>query len=150
MWRSGLPEAGGPLLSIRGLSKLYAEGPVLDPATPDVAAGEIVMITGPIRARHSPLPPGTHPIQRTTQPAGKRRHIGMVFQRFHLFGHLSALDNVAIGPRLVLGQKPGEARALAVALLDRVKLSDHLAKRPAQLSGGQQQRVAIARALAMR
>jgi polar amino acid transport system ATP-binding protein len=74
----------------------------------------------------------------------------MVFQRFNLFAHLSALDNVAIGPRRVLGMKLADARALAAEQLSRVKLSDHAGKRPNQLSGGQQQRVAIARAMAMR
>ena len=66
------------------------------------------------------------------------------------FAHLSALDNVAIGPRRVLGMKPADARALAAEQLARVQLSAHMAKRPVQLSGGQQQRVAIARAMAMR
>jgi ABC-type polar amino acid transport system ATPase subunit len=81
--------------------------------------------------------------------ARKRRHVGMVFQRFNLFGHLSALENVAIGPRRVLGVKASEARARAERELARVKMSPHAAKKPAQLSGGQQQRVAIARAMAM-
>jgi ABC-type polar amino acid transport system ATPase subunit len=76
--------------------------------------------------------------------------MGMVFQRFNLFTHLTALDNVAIGPHRVLGAKLSEARALAAEQLARVRLSDHVMKRPAQLSGGQQQRVAIARAMAMR
>jgi ABC-type polar amino acid transport system ATPase subunit len=82
--------------------------------------------------------------------ARKRRRIGMVFQRFNLFPHLTALDNVAIGPRRVLGLRLSEAHALARDQLARVRLSDHAMKRPAQLSGGQQQRVAIARAMAMR
>jgi ABC-type polar amino acid transport system ATPase subunit len=82
--------------------------------------------------------------------ARKRRRVGMVFQRFNLFAHLTALDNVAIGPRRVLGMKPADARRLAAEQLARVRLSDHMTKRPAQLSGGQQQRVAIARAMAMR
>jgi polar amino acid transport system ATP-binding protein len=73
----------------------------------------------------------------------------MVFQRFNLFAHLSALDNVAIGPHRVLGMIRAEARRQAASHLERVRLTDHAAKRPAQLSGGQQQRVAIARALAM-
>jgi polar amino acid transport system ATP-binding protein len=73
----------------------------------------------------------------------------MVFQRFNLFAHLSALDNVAIGPHRVLRVARAEARKQAASHLDRVRLSEHMAKRPAQLSGGQQQRVAIARALAM-
>ena len=83
------------------------------------------------------------------ETARKRQRIGMVFQRFNLFAHLSALDNVAIGPYRVSGLPRTEARAQAALHLERVRLSDHVAKRPAQLSGGQQQRVAIARALAM-
>jgi polar amino acid transport system ATP-binding protein len=82
--------------------------------------------------------------------ARKRQRVGMVFQRFNLFTHLTALDNVAIGPRRVLGMKQSDARALAAEQLARVRLSDHMMKRPAQLSGGQQQRVAIARAMAMK
>jgi polar amino acid transport system ATP-binding protein len=74
----------------------------------------------------------------------------MVFQRFNLFAHLTALDNVAIGPRRVLGMKSSDARALAGEQLARVRMSEHAEKRPAQLSGGQQQRVAIARAMAMK
>src|SRR5580704_3793121 len=74
----------------------------------------------------------------------------MVFQRFNLFAHLTALDNVAIGPHRVLGASWSDARALAAEQLARVQLSEHVTKRPAQLSGGQQQRVAIARAMAMK
>jgi len=79
-----------------------------------------------------------------------RRRIGFVFQRFNLFAHLSALDNVALAPRNLLGLSRAEAEARARQLLARVGLADKEASRPAQLSGGQQQRVAIARALAMR
>ncbi len=81
--------------------------------------------------------------------AAFRRNIGMVFQRFNLFAHQSALDNVACGPVHVLGLAPAKAREQAMEQLERVGLAAHAHKRPHQLSGGQQQRVAIARALAM-
>jgi polar amino acid transport system ATP-binding protein len=165
-----------PLLHIRGLSKVFADIPVLDRVDLDVVPGEIVMVIGPSGAGKSTLlrcinrieEPTTGDVvldgvnmagemrggrlvpDRPTATARKRQHIGMVFQRFNLFAHLSALDNVAIGPRRVLGMKLAEARALAADHLARVRLSEHVAKRPAQLSGGQQQRVAIARALAMK
>ena len=163
------------LLEVRGLSKIYADVPVVDRVDLNVSSGEIVMVIGPSGAgkstvlrcinrieipsegeiilaginmagepRHGKIVPDS-----PTQTARKRRPIGMVFQRFNLFAHLTALDNVAIGPHRVLGTPLAEARQLAGEHLDRVRLTDHMAKRPAQLSGGQQQRVAIARALAM-
>src|ERR1700694_2728330 len=79
----------------------------------------------------------------------QRRKFGFVFQRFNLFPHLTALQNVAIGPGKVLGLSKPAAEARAAEQLARVSLADHMDKRPSQLSGGQQQRVAIARALAM-
>jgi polar amino acid transport system ATP-binding protein len=81
--------------------------------------------------------------------ARQRRHIGMVFQSFNLFAHLSALDNVALGPQWILKRPKAVARERARQLLAKVHLAGHEHKLPAQLSGGQQQRVAIARALAM-
>jgi len=165
-----------PLLRIRGLSKVFGEVPVVDRVDCDVMPGEIVMVIGPSGAGKSTLLRCVNRIEVPTtgevvvdgvnmagehrngrlvadSPAAtarKRRRIGMVFQRFNLFAHLSALDNVAIGPRRVLGIKLADARALAAEQLARVHMSSHIAKRPIQLSGGQQQRVAIARAMAMR
>jgi polar amino acid transport system ATP-binding protein len=83
------------------------------------------------------------------QIAEQRREIGMVFQRFNLFPHMTALANVMEAPVQVGGAKKAEAEKQALALLERVGLAEHCDKYPAQLSGGQQQRVAIARALAM-
>jgi polar amino acid transport system ATP-binding protein len=165
-----------PLLTIHGLSKVFSDIPVVDRVDLSVTQGEIVMIIGPSGAGKSTLLRCVNRIEipttgevvldginmagehrngrliadKPTVTARKRRRIGMVFQRFNLFAHLSALDNVAIGPRRVLGMTSADARALAAEQLDRVRMSEHSSKRPAQLSGGQQQRVAIARATAMR
>ncbi|HEY4277649.1 MAG TPA: amino acid ABC transporter ATP-binding protein [Conexibacter sp.] len=87
---------------------------------------------------------------REREVARKRADIGMVFQHFNLFGHMTALQNVCEAPVLVKGVAKREARDAGLALLDRVGLADKCDAYPAQLSGGQQQRVAIARALAMR
>ena len=164
-----------PLLQIRGLSKFYNDVPAVDRVSLEVTASEIVMIVGPSGAGKSTalrcinrievpsegeivvagvnmageIRGGKLVADPPVQTARKRRQIGMVFQRFNLFSHLSALDNVAIGPRRVLGLPLAEARERAAAYLDQVRLSEHAGKKPAQLSGGQQQRVAIARSLAM-
>jgi ABC-type polar amino acid transport system ATPase subunit len=164
------------LLTVRRLSKVFGHIPVLDRVDLQVRQGEIVIVVGPSGAGKSTLLRCVNRIEvpsegevllrginmagetrngkfipdSATQTARKRQLVGMVFQRFNLFTHLNALDNVAIGPRRVLGMKTADARSLAAEQLARVKLSDHMMKRPPQLSGGQQQRVAIARAMAMR
>lgn len=86
---------------------------------------------------------------RPNEIASQRRHIGMVFQRFNLFPHLTALENVIEAPIGVNSESPAQAKKRGLALLTRVGLADKADQYPAQLSGGQQQRVAIARALAM-
>ena len=86
---------------------------------------------------------------REKEVAAQRRRVGMVFQRFNLFPHMTALENVIEAPQQVLGRSRGAATDRAMALLEQVGLADRHAAYPAQLSGGQQQRVAIARALAM-
>jgi len=86
---------------------------------------------------------------RDSEIVDSRAKIGMVFQHFNLFPHMTAAENVALAPRIVLDRNSGEARRRATELLDRVGLADKADEYPARLSGGQQQRVAIARALAM-
>ncbi|WP_433225079.1 amino acid ABC transporter ATP-binding protein [Microtetraspora malaysiensis] len=86
---------------------------------------------------------------REKEVAAQRRDIGMVFQRFNLFPHMTALQNVMEAPMLVKGESKDAAKARAEQLMERVGLSDRMGNYPSQLSGGQQQRVAIARALAM-
>jgi polar amino acid transport system ATP-binding protein len=155
------------------LSKAYGGRTVLDGVSLTIAESETVVIIGPsgsgkttllrclnhletpdagvVRLRGEPIGLDHHgwPLPEASV-ARQRSRIGFVFQRFNLFAHLSALDNVAIGPRRVSGLSAEEARARAKEELTRVHLEEHVMKRPSQLSGGQQQRVAIARALAMR
>lgn len=161
-----------PLLQIDRLSKRFGDKTVLDSVSLDVAEAETVVLIGPSGSgkttllrcvNHLEIPSdgivrlrgvrvglderGAELPER--EAARQRSRIGFVFQRFNLFPHLSALDNVAIGPRKVLGLSASEARERAAAQLKKVFLAEHQHKRPGQLSGGQQQRVAIARALAM-
>ena len=168
--------SGGTLLRVQGLSKIYGDVPVVDRVNFEIAGGEVMMLIGPSGAGKSTVLRCINRIEAPSEgeivvdgmlmggerrggrlvpdspaaTARKRARIGMVFQRFNLFAHLTALDNVAIGPQRVLGLSRAAARAAAAPLLDQVRLGAHAGKRPAQLSGGQQQRVAIARALAMK
>ncbi len=154
-----------PILLAEGVVKRFGVQLALEGVSLSVARGEVVCLIGPSGSGKSTFlrclnaleqPDGgrirfdgeeVRPGQRDVRQI--RRRMGMVFQNFELFPHLTALRNVAIGPRMVLGLKPAAAEARAMALLVKVGLADHAAKHPAQLSGGQQQRVAIARALAM-
>ncbi|MEU1274081.1 amino acid ABC transporter ATP-binding protein [Streptomyces sp. NPDC005799] len=122
--------------------------------------GEILIHGRPVGYRPRPSgsdrPTGKRPVgkrpveERPRVVAERRRNIGFVFQRFNLFPHLTALDNVAVAPAKVLGMPKAEARKQAQELLARVGLGHKASSRPSALSGGQQQRVAIARALAMK
>jgi polar amino acid transport system ATP-binding protein len=169
---AGAPDARRIVLEARGITKAFGGRTVLRDASLSVAEGETIVVIGPSGSGKTTLlrclnwlempDAGTVSLRGETigrGPTGRllpeaalarqRSRIGFVFQRFNLFAHLSALDNVAIGPRRVLGETPAVARERAREQLGRVHLADHVDKRPSQLSGGQQQRVAIARALAM-
>ncbi|SDN98258.1 general L-amino acid transport system ATP-binding protein [Rhodoferax sp. OV413] len=152
------------LIEIRGLCKFYGTFEALHSIDLDVTAGEVVVVIGPSGSGKSTLircinlledyQRGEVLVDGERVVRGKglakvRAEVGMVFQSFNLFPHLTALANVALGPLRVRHMPKREAEARALALLEKVGLGAHAHKRPAQLSGGQQQRVAIARALAM-
>ncbi len=165
-----------PLIRFSGVTKRYGPLTVLDNLDLDVERNEKVAIIGPSGSGKSTLlrvlmmlegiddgvievdaSPLTHMIRNgTLVPASEsykregRRNIGMVFQNFNLFPHMTALQNTIEAPIKALGLSKKEATERAAELLEMVGLSDKLDHYPSQLSGGQQQRVAIARALAMR
>ena len=159
------------MISARKLVKDYGSGRVLDGVSLSVQKGEVACVIGPSGCGKSTLLRCLNGLEtfqggevqvddlclrggaRDADSAvllALRRRVGMVFQQFHLFPHMSALENVAAGPRYVVGAPQTEAEETARLLLARVGLADFAAARPEQMSGGQQQRVAIARALAMR
>ncbi|KZE28896.1 amino acid ABC transporter ATP-binding protein [Crenobacter luteus] len=153
------------MISIDNVSKWYGDFQVLTDCTTAVAKGEVVVVCGPSGSGKSTLIKcvnALEPFQKgsiivdgisvgdpKTDLPKLRSRVGMVFQHFELFPHLSITDNLTIAQVKVLGRQPDEARDKGLKLLDRVGLAAHAAKYPGQLSGGQQQRVAIARALAM-
>ncbi|MDI6024947.1 amino acid ABC transporter ATP-binding protein [Corticibacterium sp. UT-5YL-CI-8] len=154
------------MIELQSVNKWY--GPsfqVLKNCSLTVGKGEVVVICGPSGSGKSTLikcvnalePIGNGRITVTgvevsdpkTDMPKLRSKVGMVFQHFELFPHMTILENLCVGQEKVLGRSPKEALVKANALLERVGLTDHAKKYPSQLSGGQQQRVAIARALAM-
>jgi glutamate/aspartate transport system ATP-binding protein len=153
------------MIEITGVTKYYGQFEVLKNCTTHVDKGEVVVVCGPSGSGKSTLIKcvnALEPFQKgsirvdgieVSDPATDlpdlRSRVGMVFQNFELFPHLSIEANIMLAQRIVLGRTEDAARRQSMELLDRVGLSDHAAKFPAQLSGGQQQRVAIARALAM-
>lgn len=158
-----MPES--PILRIENLRKSFGGTEIIKGISLEVLPKEVVVIVGPSGTGKSTL---LQCINLLTRPTGGRiwladrditapgtnvnrvrQRIGMVFQEFNLFNHLTALDNVTIGLTRVLGMKTDEARRKGRFELERVGLSDHADKYPAQLSGGQKQRVGIARALGM-
>jgi glutamate/aspartate transport system ATP-binding protein len=153
------------MIDIDKVSKHYGDFAVLSECTTRVGKGEVVVVCGPSGSGKSTLIKcvnGLEPFQQGSivvngVPVGDprtdlprlRSQVGMVFQHFELFPHLTIIDNLTIAPIKVLGRDKDAAVEKGRALLDRVGLLAQAAKHPAQLSGGQQQRVAIARALAM-
>jgi polar amino acid transport system ATP-binding protein len=152
-------------LALRGVFKSFDDTVVLDGIDLEVAEGEVITLIGASGSGKSTLLrcvnllepvddgevlfDGVDIAEPGLDPDPVRRRIGMVFQSFNLFPHMSVTDNVAIGPRKVLGVPKSDARASALAMLTRLGLAARADAYPDQLSGGQQQRVAIARSLAM-
>ncbi|MFE9723790.1 amino acid ABC transporter ATP-binding protein [Streptomyces sp. NPDC005794] len=161
----GAAAVSGPAIDVRGLRKSFGTLEVLAGIDFSVARGEVVCVIGPSGSGKSTLLRCVNlleePTSGTVTVAGAevtdpdvdidkvRRRIGMVFQSFNLFPHLTALENLTLPQRRVLGRDKAEAARIARERLARVGLTDKESAYPAQLSGGQQQRVAIARALAM-
>jgi ABC-type polar amino acid transport system ATPase subunit len=173
MMRDETKEA--PFLRVRGLVKHYGAYEALKAVSLDVAKGSAVALIGPSGSGKSTLLRCVNALEDVSagsievgdfevgykRDGGRRRrlgasalarqreHVGMVFQSFNLFPHMTALDNVTSGPRLVRGDNAERARIRGMELLERVGLGNKAGNFPRQLSGGQQQRVAIARAMAM-
>ncbi|MEF9944645.1 MAG: amino acid ABC transporter ATP-binding protein [Burkholderiaceae bacterium] len=153
------------MIEIKNVSKWYGSFQVLKDCTTSVDKGEVIVVCGPSGSGKStliktvnalePFQQGEITVNGTSVGNPKtnlpklRAHVGMVFQHFELFPHLSIIENLALAQMKVLGRSRDEAHERGRKLLERVGLTAHAAKFPGQLSGGQQQRVAIARALAM-
>ncbi|NWJ23665.1 amino acid ABC transporter ATP-binding protein [Rhizobium sp. RM] len=153
------------MIEITEVSKYYGEFEVLKNCTTTVKKGEVVVVCGPSGSGKSTLIKcvnALEPFQKgsirvdgievgdpATDLPELRSRVGMVFQNFELFPHLTIEGNIMLAQQIVLGRHEDAARKKAMELLDRVGLTAHALKYPGQLSGGQQQRVAIARALAM-
>ena len=153
------------LIEFQGFNKFFGEQQVLKGIDLSVHSGEVVVILGPSGCGKSTLLrclnglevahsgslrfAGKQLLDKSTDWRQVRQDIGMVFQSYHLFPHMSVLDNILLGPLKVQKRDPREAREQAERLLDRVGLADKRDAFPRQLSGGQQQRIAIVRSLCM-
>ncbi|MBY5521028.1 amino acid ABC transporter ATP-binding protein [Rhizobium leguminosarum] len=153
------------MIEITGVTKYYGQFAVLKNCSVNVERGEVVVVCGPSGSGKSTLIKCVNGLEQfqegsirvhgievgdpKTDLPNLRTRVGMVFQNFELFPHLTIIDNIMLAQKIVIGRSETAAHAKAMALLDRVGLADHAKKYPSQLSGGQQQRVAIARALAM-
>lgn len=155
-----------PLITINDVQKFYGENHVLKGVSLDIEMGEVISIIGRSGSGKSTLLRcmnglegyqegsiklgGMTVTDRESQAREISRSVGMVFQSFNLFPHMTALENVMLAPRRVLKLPADECRALATEMLEKVGLDERIHYAPSSLSGGQQQRVAIARALAMK
>ncbi|MES2841797.1 MAG: amino acid ABC transporter ATP-binding protein [Pseudomonadota bacterium] len=153
------------MIELKNVSKWYGSVQVLTDCSTEIQKGEVVVVCGPSGSGKSTLIKtinALEPFQKgeitvdgvpvhdpKTDLPKLRSRVGMVFQHFELFPHLSVTENLTIAQIKVLGRNPDEAKKRGLKMLDRVGLSLHKDKFPGQLSGGQQQRVAIARALSM-
>jgi len=153
------------LIEFQGFNKFFGQAQVLKGIDLSVQSGEVVVILGPSGCGKSTLLrclnglevahsgslrfAGSELLDKHTDWRQVRQDIGMVFQSYHLFPHMSVLDNILLGPLKVQKRDPREARAQAEQLLERVGLADKRDAFPRQLSGGQQQRIAIVRSLCM-
>src|SRR6202047_5375005 len=160
-----MPSDQPPILDIRGLRKKFGDAEVLRGIDLSVQAQELVFVIGPSGSGKSTLlrccnrleepsagsirVAGVDVMARSTDINAMRRQIGMVFQSFNLYPHMTALRNVTLARAQVLGKPRAEAQRIGMAALDRVGLAAKAKSYPGELSGGQQQRVAIARALAL-
>ena len=157
--------APSEMVVIEHLYKHFGQVKAVNDVSLTVEAGEVLVIVGPSGSGKSTLlrcinylevptagdiwVDGIHLSKKTKDINAVRREVGMVFQQFNLFPHLTALDNIMIAQRVVRKRKKGQAEEIARQQLERVGIPDKADSYPGQLSGGQQQRVAIARALAM-
>ena len=159
-----MPDAAqAPLISMQGVSKFFDDFQALKDVSLSVKEGERVVVCGPSGSGKSTLircinrleahETGDIVVDGVTLSDKTLDHIrgtvGMVFQQFNLFPHLTVLENLTLGPRRALGLSEEEAEARAMLYLERVRIPDQANKLPRQLSGGQQQRVAIARSMCM-
>ena len=155
-----------PIIRIEKVSKWYGQFQVLTDIDLEVRAGERIVICGPSGSGKSTLIRCINHLEKVQQGRivvdgieltshkrknidAVRREVGMVFQQFNLFPHLTVLQNCMLAPMHTRGVSPAEAEATAMKYLERVRIPEQAGKYPSQLSGGQQQRVAIARALCM-
>ena len=157
---------GAPIIELKGVSKFFGDFQALREVSLSIGLGERVVVCGPSGSGKSTMircinrleahesgtivVDGVELSEDMDDVLAVRREVGMVFQQFNLFPHLTVLENLTLAPRRARKMPKEEAKQLAMEYLERVRIPEQAAKYPAQLSGGQQQRVAIARSLCMK